>query len=227
MTKEQLEAKLIKAEKKAQKIKEQLKELEQPELKNGWYSNGSSCLTYYDFYTGTRYGFNYNSWCDGDDANDYFSKGFDKPATQEEVEAALIAEAKKRGFKDEITDMGGFIGVDGLKKHGKSYMSGGYWSFSDNTLRCCGVPIFKDGKWAKIIEEPKVKINGYEMEQEDGIISFGCAKFFTNELKTLNQRLSSFNNTFAEQNRKIKSITLDSGVEITIQELKQIVDNIK
>ena len=229
MTKEQLEAKLIKAEKKAQKIKEQLKELEQPELElNKWYIDkyDKNCLIFVHKIIGSQaifYGFESLGWTDRDWYDVLYVTKDMRPATHEEVEQALIAEAKKQGFKDEITDIGEFIGLNGLKKHGSSYVSGGDWGFFNNRLRCCGVAIFKNGKWAEIIEEPKVKINGYNMEQDGDTISFGCAKFHKRDLINWLTYSKGHENT----NKCITSITLDSGVEITIEQLKQIVDNIK
>ena len=86
-----------------------------------------------------------------------------------------------------------------------------------------GWTIYRDGKWAEIIEEPKVLINGYEMKQDGDIISFGCAKFDIHQL----QRWEYFINREYKSNRKIKSIKLDSGIEITVKQLKEIVDNSK
>jgi len=72
------------------------------------------------------------------------------------------------------------------------------------------------------------------MQQDGDIISFGCAKFTKSQLTDHYRELryvwcrgQNSEDKMIQSNRTIKSITLDSGVEIKIEQLKQIVDNIK
>lgn len=66
-------------------------------------------------------------------------------ATNEEVEAALIAEAKKRGFVEGVK----YKNTEGeLHVCGDLYFGGNGWIYSANQ----GM-IFEDGKWAEIIKE--------------------------------------------------------------------------
>jgi hypothetical protein len=66
------------------------------------------------------------------------------------------------------------------------------------------------------------KINGYEGKVENEFVVYGnnCAKFH----KQFFKNLSTVNEGNNWGNRKVKSIKLDSGVEITIEQVKQIVD---
>ena len=76
------------------------------------------------------------------------------PATKEEIEEALIKEAKKRGFKN-IGDLS-LISVDGYTlTRGFFETCGNRFDFCEeyNILRLDHVPIFKDGNWAEIIDE--------------------------------------------------------------------------
>jgi hypothetical protein len=87
-----------------------------------------------------------------------------------------------------------------------------------NLLKKAGVlelwfqPVFED-----IIELPT--INKYEGVIDGDFIVYGCAKFHPSFFKNLyNVNLSN-----STGNKKIKFIKLDSDVEITIEEVEQIV----
>jgi hypothetical protein len=76
---------------------------------------------------------------------------YSTPATKEEVQEALIKEAKRRGYKNGVKtkafsckpydNSGHFI-------EGNDY----FFSFENNTLLINGTPIFHKGKWAEIAE---------------------------------------------------------------------------
>jgi len=216
---------LEKLEKAKQDIQDKIDKLK--ERKNGWYKNPrrSVWLGYYDFDKGITFGFRENSglWYDSCGMNYEFD---DTPATNEEVEAALIKEAKRRGFKKGVR-------FDSLLDGGNNTCIGDKFNYIEehNELYFDGWLCFEKGQWAEVIEEPKVVINGYEMKQEGDIISFGCAKFDRRQLECFYADIFSDDcdgfNTWCESNRKIKSITLDSGVEITTKQLEEIVKTIK
>lgn len=97
------------------------------------------------------YGIKNNDWFDNRSISDYWGYKTDSyfvPATDKEVETALIAEAKRRGFK-------GHFKVKPLWN--STYH---FWSCSDNNIRFknntlfFSSAIFKDGKWAEILSEP-------------------------------------------------------------------------
>lgn len=149
-----------------------------------------------------------------------------RPATEEEVEQALIKEAKNRGFKDGVV-----VDEVGDNCKGEVKILGNDPDlFSNNKKLMIGKAIvFNNGKWAKIIEEDKLVINGYEMKVDGDIVSFGCAKIDRYTIEDIIESTKE-NNKFIQKrgsNRIIKGITLDSGVEITIKDLEKIIDKLK
>lgn len=71
----------------------------------------------------------------------------DRLATTQEVETALINEAKNRGYENKITT---------IVLENKTYMlefEKGTYQLIGNILFYQGAPIFNNGTWAKIIEE--------------------------------------------------------------------------
>lgn len=77
--------------------------------------------------------------------------------------------------------------------------------------------------WFEKVCAPKYSlptINGYSGSYKNGIIKYGCAEFSKMFFEHLNSTSSHIGN------RTIKSIKLSSDVEITIEEIKQIVEYI-
>lgn len=77
--------------------------------------------------------------------------------------------------------------------------------------------------WFEPVYAPQIQlptINGYQGSYKSGIIKYGCAEFS----KMFFEHLNSTNSHLG--NRTIKSIKLSSDVEITIEEIKQIVEYI-
>jgi hypothetical protein len=87
-------------------------------------------------------------------------------------------------------------------------------------------PIYKE-------EKTLPKINGYEgklektMQLEGDLIVYGCAKFSTYWIEELYKAFEKIELFSKNNTRKLKSIKLDSGVEITIEQIKQIYEYIK
>jgi len=134
------------------------------QYKNGWYKhqNGKhpDWLMYNDFDSDEGYGFKLDgSW--GSWGNDtYIVCHKLAPATDKEVEQALIKEAKRRGFKDGVK-----LNVDGIgfyQGYGNDLiitdMNKIVFNPDSNGLVArkqggdYNTAIFKDGKWATIIE---------------------------------------------------------------------------
>lgn len=142
-------------------------------------------------------------------------------ATNEEVQTALIKEAKKRGFKEGVMFKSAFMG--------NKYQVAGF-QIDSNCLHCKGNSgcIFDGdtGKWATIIDTP-LMINGEKVDyiKSTKTIRVGTAEFDSYEFQDLLVSLDEFNN--GRSNRTIKLIILDSGEFFTLEELKQIVDKIK
>lgn len=147
-------------------------------------------------------------------------------AANEEVEAMLITEATIRGYmgrkinslKDNLYNCKIGTTVTTIK-----------YDDSSNILYSSHGVIFKDGKWAEIIKDSKPKVNGYEMEVNGDKVSFGCARFTKKQLLELRHDIISFNEWKHNigVNRIIGKITLDSGVEITVAQLKEITNYLK
>ncbi len=164
MNKEEIVQRLeeIKTEKK--QLKKQLKEL--PKHLNGWYQNeiNKKWLCYVE--DGKfKYGFS----CFGEWIESFMSKPsyYDRPATDKEVETALIKEAKKRGFKEGVCIKGMLSGNPQYLTDDLHYESNHHIKERINSLSSFWTTIFRKGKWAEIIEEPKtVTLNGDYTETE-------------------------------------------------------------
>ena len=188
-----------------------------------WYKRDEDIIfvTKFDGKQISFYGYYLGKWVGRDWM--YLNTSVFIEATTEEVETALIEEAKRRGFKEGVIFYycnGGSKGIIG------EFVDETY--FYDNQLRFKGSTIFENGKWAEIITEPKVVVNRYEMEQDGDVVNFGCARFykrfFDDVYESIKYQNCSDNYGVEDlQNRNIKSITLDSGVEITVEQLKEIV----
>jgi hypothetical protein len=231
----------MKTKERIEKLERELAELKKelkPEFKAGWYKNTvidlEDILIYWDEEKKSLYGFDTSgNWFDDEQYG--FHEDYDIPATDKEVQEALIEEAKRRGFKEGVTCR--FNGETFKLELKDFYIEGITLDGTAGFRDAYGNVVFKDGKWAEIIKT-KVIINGYEMNQDGDIISFGCGKFNKEFFIHLYYSIRYCNggadqNSIGhigirdETNRKIKSITLDSDVTITVEQLKQIVDNIK
>ena len=91
----------------------------------------------------TGYGIGYISekW----DAEYYATKSYCRLATDKEVEQALIKEANKRGFKNGLC----YLGTTGRKS--KLVFNSLEW-YDDMLCDGYGTVVFKEGKWATIVE---------------------------------------------------------------------------
>ena len=161
MKKEEIVQRLKENKADRKDLKKQLAKLPKFEV-NKWYKNLDVlyCLENLD---GLGYGFDS---CEGDAI---YYNDHDTPwivddslllATETEVFEALKNEAINRGFKEYMTE--NFLCLD----------DGAYWSnrnefsFENNKFGLGANIIMKDGKWATIIKEPTIKLNGeYNIEQ--------------------------------------------------------------
>jgi len=138
---------------------------------NNWYWNNEFQIPI--FIESFNYDDNYNGYGFNKDkeffslTNNVYKQHLNRLATPQEVETALIQEAKKRGF------------VDTLKNRETKPIKGIYnietnneFTFINNgILYFKGVPIFKDGIWATIIETPTDIIEIVEKYGKDKVIS--------------------------------------------------------
>jgi hypothetical protein len=207
------------------------KEPKETKLEVGkWYKTNHGCLFNYNGNIDKEndpcgYGFSMSGkWFEIDNSDDGGWESNPTPSTDQEVEAALIKEAKKRGFEEakniksitfegktmELSKASEFQFKDGELRRWE--LSGGY------------VVIFYKGKWATIIEDQKPKICGYEMEEKemDGIkyVKFGCEIFDTGDVRRFYDSAVKLG---------IKSFTIfgagpSDQYEIGISELKEVVE---
>lgn len=83
-------------------------------------------------------------------------------ATHSEIKSRLIKLAKEKGFKEGVNiNRSCYNHIDGFRgvtKHQKDYLTNNYCQYDtiDDSLRMAGFTIYLQGKWATIIEEPKV-----------------------------------------------------------------------
>mgnify|MGYP003644591664 CR=1 FL=1 len=135
-------------------------------------------------------------------------------------EPALMAEAKKREYKEGVKIKSPLGGIGRIT--GDIYWANGSKCISvptDNSVTTGNryFPLMLDGKWATIIEEPKVFIGGYEMKQEHQKVMFGCMEFSKSNIKAL----------YANCKRlKVQSVMIE-GTVVQIDQLKEIVENIE
>ncbi len=78
-----------------------------------------------------------------------------KPATPQEVEAALVKEAVNRGFKEGVR----FISV----LSGEEVVCNGTFEYYKDTLYSKGMSVFSKGQWATIL--PKKQLTMSELEK--------------------------------------------------------------
>ena len=111
---------------------------------------------------GNSYGFNLiGEWMD----NSMYFHNSDTyiEATPEEVSAALINEAKKRGFKNGVTILRGdwYSGFSApkvtIEKEEEQHRTSGF-EFRNDTLFLDGYIIFYSGNWAEIIPQEKTVV---------------------------------------------------------------------
>jgi hypothetical protein len=140
------------------KFNDFLKEKGLIEQFEGWTKGNSKYLAYHK--DGMRYGFDFQgNWFGLEPIKFVTALEDENPATPKEVETALIKEAKKRGFKEGVR----FQSFGGRGKHDMCFtMDGRDIIYDNNSLIIHSenwgwrtAAIFKDGKWAEIVEDKK------------------------------------------------------------------------
>ncbi len=138
------------------------------------------------------------------------------PATPQEVENALIAEAKKRGFKEGVSIKGIYGGAGyTLSNTSANIMNGDVFYLG-------GYLIYSRGQWAEIIKDDKIIIGGYEVEFfENEVVKIGCKEFRGLELTQLRDLMirNGFNN--------VKFSGCNDGYVVFLDTIKKIINKIK
>lgn len=139
------------------------------------------------------------------------------PATDKEVEEALIKEAERRGFKEGVK-CHSFIHNRPLTIHGteKKYLGGELNKLHYGTDTYCCVVVFEHGKWAEIIKDEPIKVGGYEIKkvvEKDGCYyKIGCKKIADTSVGSLNIIMKSYN---------FKKVAFD-GIEVNLETIEKI-----
>jgi hypothetical protein len=146
------------------KIEKEFPQLFEVKLEVGKWYKTKGCL--FNFQLNSKsYGFNGKKWVKTNwivEPNKVDEKNW-KPisATTEEVETALVNEAKKRGFKEGVK-------IKNLFDYNLIICKGEINNFYSNQLWFDKVGcIFKDGKWAEILPQP-IKMTVAEVEAKLG-----------------------------------------------------------
>lgn len=107
-------------------------------------------------------------------------------ATEEEIKTHLIAEAKRRGFKEGVkiipAKLNSCEDKDGFVKCCNEDFFFKYDAREDG-LYCRKQWVYYSGQWATIVEkDPVIKIGGYEVEFKNGYITINACAFDKSDL---------------------------------------------
>lgn len=172
-----------------EQLKKQTNELK-PEV-GKWYKHKNNEYPNWLIYlneNGDVYGFDINGkWIICISSIDYIRRHC-VPATDKEVEEALIKEAKRRGFKDGVYIKGIVSGSDCYLKGDFEYLEKNnvLWFGIDNN----GYDLFKNGKWAEIVKDEPIKIGSHEVKLGLGdYYKIGCKQIRKQDLYGLNNMM--------------------------------------
>lgn len=173
------------------------------------------------------------TWYNASEWGSYSDCKVFRPATTQEVEEALIKEAKKRGFKEGVrfkalnqemmVPVVNFSSIDNELKFMR--MSFRLNKINDlNTLlvscndsRNNGI-IFHNGQWAEIIKEDKIMIAGHEVKfRTDGAVDVGCKTIHEIELRNISDLMKRCGFTW---------IQFDKEHTVNIETIDKILDKL-
>jgi hypothetical protein len=122
---------------------------------NKWYRFKSGTLGYFQGFGKTSYGFHFDVWDYFEDHRWFCNKEemhkIDRLATKEEVETALIAEAKKRGLDKQGIRIECLETLKVELSHNNNFAC---FNYNNNGIYYNGIKVYKNGKWAEIVSEP-------------------------------------------------------------------------
>ena len=110
------------------------------------------------------------------------------PATPSEVEAALIAEAKKRGFKEGVWFNSIYSGSECYILNCKFEYKRDEPLLKNDALWIDGNTVYMAGQWATIIpQEEKIEIGNREViiDKDNDLINVGCKTIYQIELQQI------------------------------------------
>jgi hypothetical protein len=122
---------------------------------NKWYRFKSGTLGYFQGFGKASYGFHFDVWDYFEDHRWFCNKEemhkIDRLATKEEVETALIAEAKKRGLDKQGIRIECLETLKVELSHNNNFAC---FNYNNNGIYYNGIKVYKNGKWAEIVSEP-------------------------------------------------------------------------
>lgn len=128
-----------------------------------------------------------------------------RKATPEEIENALIKEAKRRGYKKDNVIFSAMTGAK-LKIGHVGYRFNRDGTGDDLALGgCC---IYRKGKWAKIIKD--TKFFEWDVEEQTYVIKIGCETYRKDFLQEFKEVISKLDNriTISELTEELKKLNL-------------------
>lgn len=133
------------------------------------------------------------------------------PATDKEVEEALIKEAERRGFKEGVKFKDMYSEIE-LRNGVFLYNCSDYGTCLIDNSKSSGNYIFWGGKWAEIIKDEPIKVGGYEVKKDSHFFRIGCKTVSYNRLESLRMimRLNKF-----------KKVAFD-GIEVNLETIEKI-----
>ena len=188
---------------------------EEPQINNWYMVCDKFIINFQEYGNGNNYGFNARcewsvdlGWHEGDSFREL---------TPQEIETALIKEAKKEfkiGCKIKYLDgeEGKLLGHDFIYVDGAIYVSG-----SNKSPYC---ELFKDGKWATIIQN-SFEIAGHkvEIDKKANHVKIGCQSFFIPSLLNLYESCMACGINYIYHKEAV-------GIPLYIDDLKELIDYI-
>lgn len=135
------------------------------------------------------------------------------------IKSALIEEAKRRGFEHDNFDC--LVASNTLTSNEYDYHS------DADILYLGSNACYSNGKFAEIVEDEPIQINGHEAEFKDGYVQFGCAKIENEYFKIfadVHPGSAWYNE--GRGNRTVEAVKIGNGM-FTIEDIKKIAKRIK
>ena len=179
------------AKEERKKLQEQLDnlkaELDKPEFEVGdWVDSG----IYIHRITKIQGNQAHSDWFYEKDTGKIVGEGFNylgvlKKATPEQIETALIKEAERRGFKRGVK-------YKGASYNWTEYIHGSLEYFKDGDVLTDGYgeSVYKQGKWAEIVED-KVKFFDWDVEYTEYAVRIGNTSYPKEWLRNTKELLDS------------------------------------
>ena len=136
----------------------------------------------------------------------------ERPATDKEVEEALIKEAERRGFKKGVRFKSAIRNWECLPSKNDFKYTHKHDYYGGCLLFLDGNGVFYNGKWAEIIKDEPVKVGGYEVKKSVRTYNIGCKNIWINEVLQIHAFM---------KNNNFKKVAFD-GIEVDLDTIERI-----